>query len=515
MEILDIKDLSFSYAGSAGKALEGVTFSVAEGEFVCVCGPTGGGKSTLLRILKKELCPRGELSGQIRELNKDISDLTDKESAGLVAFVAQRPEEQTVTDRVGSELCFCSENLGIKENEAMPKIAEMSALFGFDGMFDKETATLSGGQKQLLCLASALVTRPKLLLLDEPTSRLDPVSRETFISMLAAINEKLGVTVVISEHNTAGLLKFADKLILLENGKMTACGEPREVLSKEPSQAALSDMPPSVRLHYRLGGDGAVPLSVKEGRAAFADAAPAEYENTGPDGETVIEFDNVYFRYERDSEDVLRGVSMKLRKGGVYFLTGGNGSGKTTLLSCAAGLKKPYSGSVKLFSKKLNKYTKEELYKKIALLTQDVYSVFLHDKVKDEFKDCNISNLPFDVTAFADRHPYDLSGGEAQLVALCRVLCGKPEVLLLDEPTKGLDAEYKNKFANIIKDLAKNGVTVLVVSHDTELAAMCADVCFMIFGGRIVSAQPTAEFIKNNSLYTTDFCRMTGGKIII
>ena len=513
--MLDIKDLTFRYAGSSGQALGGVTFSVKAGEFVCVCGPTGGGKSTLLRILKKELCPRGELSGQIRELNKDISELTDRESAEKVAFVAQRPEEQTVTDRVSSELCFSAENLGIKESEAMPKVAEISALFGLDALYSAETASLSGGQKQLLCLASVLVTQPKLLLLDEPTSRLDPVSRETFISMLAAINEKLGVTVVISEHNTAGLLKYADKLLLLEDGKMTAFGPVREVLSKEPSAAVLSDMPPSVRLHYRLGAAGAVPLSVKEGRTAFADAAPVTYENTEPEGETALQFDNVWFRYGRDAEDVLRGASLQLKKGGVYFLMGANGSGKSTLLSCAAGLRRPYSGAVKLFSKKLGKYTREELYKNVALLTQDVYSVFLHDSVRAEFKGFDTADLPFDVTPLFDRHPYDLSGGEAQLVALCRVLCVRPQILLLDEPTKGLDSVCKKRFANIIKTLAAGGMTVLIVSHDTELAAMCADTCAMMFQGRIVGIQPTAEFIKNNSLYTTDFSRMTDGKIII
>ncbi len=517
MEILDIKDLTFSYAGSEKNALENVSFAVNEGEFVCVCGPTGGGKSTLLRLLKKELAPKGETGGSVRELGKDISDVSERESAALIAFVAQRPEEQTVTDRVCTELWFSSENLGVKENDAMPRVAEISALFGLDALYDTPTNELSGGQKQLLCLASVLVTRPRLLLLDEPTSRLDPVSRETFVSMLSAINEKLGVTVVISEHNTAGLLKYADKMLVLEDGKMTAFGKPEDVLSARPSPAVLSDMPPSVRLHYRLGREGDnIPLSVKEGREAFSSVEAVDYAGKDLSGaDTALEFDNVYFRYGRDSKDVLSGVSLSMKKGGVYFLLGSNGSGKSTLLSCAAGLLRPYSGSVKLFSKKLKNYQNDELYKKIALLTQDVYNVFLHDTVREEFKGYDITSLPFDVSAFADRHPYDLSGGEAQLTALCRILCKSPEIILLDEPTKGLDAEYKKKFSDIIGKLAGGGMTVLIVSHDTELAAELADECFMIFGGRIVSAKKTADFIRSNSLYTTDFCRMTDGKIII
>ena len=514
MEILTVKDLSFTYKNAADPALENVSFSVEAGQFVTICGPTGGGKSTLLRLIKRELSPAGTLKGTVLFDGVPLSSLTDRQSAERIGCVVQRPEEQIVSDRVGGELFFGAESLGYSREKAFRRVAEISDLFGFSDLFGKRTDELSGGQKQLLALASALVTSPGLLLLDEPTSRLDPVASADFISMLHRINEELGVTVMIAEHSTSGLLRYSDRLMFIEDGRMTAFGAPRDVLSLKPSEKVLPDMPAPVREHWKNGGKGECPLTVKEGRGLFTydsrDKAPVkEY------GDPALECSGLYFRYGRGSQDILKGVDLTVREGEIRFIFGGNGCGKTTLLNCAAGIERPYSGSVRVFGRKLSSYKNGELYSgNLSMLCQDAVSVFTHDTVGESFKGADLSSLPYDISGLLPRHPYDLSGGELQIAALCRVLVTSPRLLLLDEPTKGMDAAAKEVFANVLRGLAGKGVAVVTVSHDTELAAMCADTCSMMFSGGIVCTGDVRDFMRGNAFYTTDLCRMSGGAVI-
>ena len=513
MEILNVKDLSFTYAKSGRPALQGVSFSVLPGEFVTVCGPTGGGKSTLLRLLKKEIAPRGELTGEILYDGKPLYDLTARRSAELIGCVVQHPEEQIVADRVGGELFFGPQSLGYDREKAFRRVSEVSAFFGLSEKLSDKTAELSGGQKQLLALASVLVTSPGLILLDEPTSRLDPVASADFISMLSRINRQLGVTVVVAEHNTSLLLECTDKLMLLEDGRLTAYGTPEEVLSKKPSDRVLSDMPAPVRMFYKEETGGRCPLTVKEGRALFYNKeTEKDDEPTNGRAPAALSLKNVYFRYKRDSKDVLKGADLSVKEGEIRFLFGGNGSGKTTLLRCAAGLSLPYSGKVTVLGKKPSGYKNGQLYSGcVSMLCQDAAAVFTHETVGDEFKGADLSGMPYDITPFFDRHPYDLSGGELQAAALCRVLLQKPRVLLLDEPTKGMDAAAKAAFAAALKKLSEEGVACVVASHDTELAASCAHTCSLLFNGEVVCTCGVKSFMRENSFYTTDVCRMTGG----
>ena len=515
MEILTAKDLSFTYAKSDKPALENVSFSVSEGQFVTVCGPTGSGKSTLLRLIKKELTPKGKTSGQLLYRGKPLSELSERQNAEQIGIVVQHPEEQIVSDRVSGELFFGAESLGYPREKAYRRVAEVASFFNLTDRFSDKTAELSGGQKQLLALASVLVTSPGLILLDEPTSRLDPVAAADFISMLARINRQLGVTVIIAEHNTSLLLEYTDVLMFMEDGKLTACGSPGTVLSKKPSGRVLSDMPAPVRLFFEKETGGKCPLTVKEGRLLFSDIEEDEKEKAEIKGEAALELKNVYYRYKRDSKDILKGVDLAVKRGEIRFIFGGNGCGKTTLLHCCAGLLRPYSGKLEIFGKKVPSYKNGELYTGcVSMLCQDAHTVFTHEKIGDEFKGVDIKTLPYDVSPLFDRHPYDVSGGELQMAAFCRVLSSKPRLLLLDEPTKAMDAAVKKIFTDVLFDLKEQGVSVVIASHDTELAANCADTCSMMFNGNIVCTCETGDFMRENSFYTTDRCRMTKGKLI-
>ena len=514
MEIIAAKDLSFTYAGAASPALSGVSFTVSKGEFFTVCGPTGGGKSTLLRLMKKELIPKGDMTGSLLFCGRPVSEIDDRYSAGSIGCVVQRPEEQIVTDRVGGELFFGAESLGYPRQKAFRGVCEAASFFGFSDLLDKKTAELSGGQKQLLALASVLVTSPELIILDEPTSRLDPVAAADFISMLSRINRQLGITVIIAEHNTSLLLEYTDTLMFMEGGRVTGCGSPSELLSKKPSETVLSDMPAQVRMFFKYGGERC-PLTVKEARRMFSGPDKNEETPAVLSKKNALHLRNVFFRYRRDSKDILKGADLSVSEGEIRFIFGGNGSGKSTLLHLCAGLYTPYSGKVEIFGRKPSSYKNGELYRGcVSMLCQDALAVFTHESVGEEFKGCDISALPYDITGFSDRHPYDLSGGELQTAAFCRVLVTEPRLLLLDEPTKGMDASAKARFARVLKELKERGAAIVVSSHDTELAALCADTCSMLFDGEIVCTEPTCDFMRGNMFYTTDTCRITDGKLI-
>ena len=520
MEILAVRDLTFTYPNCSAAAVKNVSFSLQRGEMAVLCGATGSGKSTLLRLLKRELAPLGETNGIIMFSGKELSQLDSKTSASAVGFVMQRPEQQIVTDKVWHELAFGLENLGTPPDEISRRIAEMASYFGIGGWYDKDVAELSGGQKQLLNLAAVLVMQPELLILDEPTAQLDPIAAADFIATLKRLCCDFSLTIIIAEHRLEDVVPICDKLLVMDNGELIASDEPRQVisqLSRRPD--IICGMPAASRLHAKLSGSESCPLTVREGRF-FIESNYCNSTRGLPQAEcshsavTALEFKDVFFRYERSGKDILDGLSFKVYEGEIFCILGGNGSGKTTALSTAAALLKAYSGSIKVFGKKLKDYKKRSLYREcLAMLPQDVQTVFLRNSVREELEECGavLSELPYDISHLLDKHPYDLSGGEQQLVALAKVLAAKPKLLLLDEPTKGLDAAAKNGIISVIRSLKERGVTVAIVTHDVEFAAVCADRCAMFFGGRIVSVGTPNEFFSRNNFYTTAISRMTRG----
>lgn len=530
MEILHIENLNFRYPKAEKDTLHNISLNIGQGDFTVICGATGCGKTTLLKLIKNELAPAGEKSGEILYNGKSIDSLSLRESACAIGFVGQNPDNQIVTDKVWHELSFGLENLGVPQNVIRRRVGEMASYFGIQDWFRKKTDELSGGQKQLLNLASVMVMQPKVLILDEPTSQLDPIAAADFIATLKKLNTEFGITVLLVEHRLEDVFPIADKVLLMENGCVLLYDSPRAVgknLKKiNPEHPMLKGLPSAVRLYNLLSSDEVCPLTVKEGQEFFrrnfkrnidfSDGDKSEYSDKT---DTAIELKNVWFRYERDLPDILRGVNLKADRGETICILGGNGTGKTTMLNVISGLNKPYRGKIKIDGKKIKDYKGNSLYrKKLAYLPQNPQTVFLKDTVsgdleemlkameyKKEEREEKIRDISekLGITDLLTKHPYDLSGGEQQKCALAKMLFSEPTILLLDEPTKGLDAFSKSSLLNVLKKLKSDGITVVMVTHDVEFAAVGADRCALFFDGEIVSSDAPNSFFAENNFYTT------------
>lgn len=520
MALLEVAHISFTYPQEKEPVLQEVSFSVEEGEMIVLCGATGCGKSTLLRLIKREISPLGNKSGRILIDGREMDDFGERESACLVGYVMQNPEHQIVTDRVWHEMAFGLENLGLAQQDIARRVAEMAAYFGIADWFDRPTASLSGGQKQLLNLAAVMVMQPKMLILDEPTAQLDPISASEFLATIGRLHREMGLTVIMAEHRLEEAIPLCNRLLVMERGRLIADAPPREAAAQlAGKKALLCAMPAAVRLFHALGAKGECPLDVREGRRfvregygnAIASLPPEEQKS---ERSAALAFERVSFCYSRQAQDVLRDLSFTVREGEICAILGANGSGKTTMLRAAAGLVRPYAGEVRVFGRRLREYRGGSLYQGcVAMLPQDVQSVFLCNTVQEELEEANAAAemLPVDLSPLMQRHPYDLSGGEQQLVALCKVLAAGPKLLLMDEPTKGVDAAAKERLAGLMRTLQAQGMTIVVVTHDVEFAAQCADRCAMFFRGGIVSRGTPRTFFGGNSFYTTAVSRMTRG----
>ena len=394
MEILAVKNLSFSYPDAASPALENISFSVSEGEFIVLCGESGCGKTTLLRLLKRELAPAGKISGEISLFDKPQSELDERASASEIGYVMQNPETQIVTDKVWHELAFGMEGLGFESEKIRIRAGEMAGYFGIDSWFRADTASLSGGQKQLLSLASVMALSPRLLLLDEPTAQLDPVAASDFISDIYRLNRDLGVTVIIAEHRLEELLPIADRAAVMEDGRIVSFDSPRAVCNALGSRPISAGFPAASRISAALADSGKSPLTVREGRRFLSSldirrgaSVPADKPSDG-ESENAVEMKNVWFRYERNTPDILRGLNLSLKRGEIFSLLGGNGAGKTTVLKVLSGIEKPYRGKIKLLGKNIKDYRGNELhFHNVALLPQNVRDVFLRDTVESDLRD--------------------------------------------------------------------------------------------------------------------------------
>ncbi|MGM9605691.1 MAG: ABC transporter ATP-binding protein [Faecousia sp.] len=521
-----IQDLSFSYPGAAAPALTGVNLTVAAGEYVLLCGASGSGKTTLLRHLKTVLTPHGDRSGSVLLNGIPLEQIPQREQAAKIAFVMQDPEDQIVTDKVWHELAFGLENLGCDQKTMRLRVAEMASFFGIQDWFHREVAELSGGQKQLLNLASIMAMQPEVLILDEPTSQLDPIAASDFLNTLKKINQELGTTILITEHRTEDVFPAADRVIVMEHGRITAAGEPREVaraLYRTHSQM-FSALPAPVRVFYEAKSTGDCPLTVREGRSWLSGRFPQPPKITAlppqpafPTGKVpALEVKEGWFRYEKNGPDILRGLHMAVPQGSFFAIVGGNGTGKSTALKAVCGICKLYRGSVRLFGKELGAY-KGKLYQKcLAMLPQDPKSLFVKQTLQADLEEMGASAEKIteiaplcQIEPLLCSHPADLSGGEIQRAALAKVLLSQPKLLLLDEPTKGLDSFFKQSFAAILKNLCRQGITVVMVSHDVAFCAEHADLVSMFFDGQLLTTDTPRRFFGSNSFYTTAANRMS------
>lgn len=565
MNCIEIEKFSFLYPQQTVPALAGVDMTVEEGSFVVLCGKSGCGKSTLLRQMKTVLASHGQKSGCIRYFGTELEEVDERTQSAEIGYVLQNPDNQIVTDKVWHELAFGLESLGYDSATIRLRVAEMASYFGIQAWFLRNVNELSGGQKQLLNLASVMAMHPRLLILDEPTSQLDPIAASDFLETVRKINRDVGTTVILTEHRLEDVIPWADQVYVMDGGRMIADGTPSEIgrKLKELGHDMFLSMPTPMQVYAGVESSRECPLTVRQGRRWLEKeledlqlkAAECE-ENKGGNGretesvhheaESVrkkthvssekeipeIRLRDIWFRYERELPDVVKGLSLDVKKREIFALVGGNGTGKSTTMNLIARIRHPYRGKIWLEGKSIDKYTDNELYHGfLGVMPQNPQSLFVKKTVRDDLYEMIDGKKEKRSDAFSiemskrdaiagivsltklenllDRHPYDLSGGEQQRLALAKVLLLRPRILLMDEPTKGIDNHYKQELGEILRKLTEHGVTILLISHDVEFCAQYADRVGLFFEGNVVTNKPAKEFFAGNSFYTTAANRMS------
>lgn len=556
--IVEINNFSFAYPGE-GKSIKNISFSIEEGSLNVLCGKSGCGKSTLLRQLKSVLAPHGEKSGEILYRGKSLDEVDNRTQSSEIGFVLQNPENQIVTDKVWHELAFGLESLGYDTPTIRLRVAEMASYFGIHNWFMKNIEELSGGQKQILNLAAIMAMHPSLLILDEPTSQLDPIAASDFLETVKKINRDIGTTVILTEHRLQDVIPWADHVFVMDKGELLTDGTPGEIGKKlkEKDHGMFLSMPVPMQIFMETDTNEECPLTVSAGRRWISRILDGKEivtpqtvrQKNGQDASEqiktgilqsgrkknrtvpAIHMEDVWFRYEKNSPDIVRGLSLRVEQGEFYALVGGNGTGKSTALSLLGRVRQPYRGKILLNGKDIRKYSDMELYRGyLGVLPQNPQSMFVKKTVKEDLyamiggkKDRKSDEYSIDMKKaeaiegivsltnlerLLQRHPYDLSGGEQQRLALAKVLLLRPRLLLMDEPTKGLDAEYKEELGKVLKKLQEHGITIFMISHDVEFVAEYADRVGLFFDGYEVTSKPAKEFFAGNNFYTTAANRM-------
>ena len=533
METIKIENLKFKFPEASEWTLENVNLTVKEGEFIVICGPSGCGKTTLLKLLKNELAPAGTREGDIYYNKTSLADWDKKTLIEEIGFVSQDPENQIVMDEVMQEIVFGLENLGYSNFEMRKRVAEMVNFFGMEDLLTLKPSELSGGQKQMLNLLSTLLLKPKVLLLDEPTSQLDPIAARELLSTLERLNQEMGITIILVEHRLEQLFSSADRILFMEQGTISYGGTSRQVIEElyaQENNKLIPYLPSLARLYMETSKTierERIPLTVKESRewiSSLPEPAALNSEKnklpTVPNKEVAVSLQDVFFQYRKDSPLILKKLSLKIATGDFFALVGGNGSGKTTALKACIGSIKPQRGKVLLRGENIHKSRDKNRFEGVAYLPQNPRTYFVHDTIEKEMQEAvirhkvadgelKIADLlqTFGIAHLKERHPYDCSGGETQKAALACMLIASPEILLIDEPTKGLDSVSKEELSDLLQQLHTSGITIIMVTHDIEFAAKNAKTSAMIFNGEITVTGTPAELFKGNYFYTTSINR--------
>lgn len=535
MELLAIENVSFGFPDEGVKVLQNIDLRVKEGEFIVLCGASGCGKTTLLRLLKKEIAPVGNRTGEIRYGGKLVEEWDDRTLIEEIGLVSQDPDNQIVMDEVMQEIVFGLENLGYSNFEMRKRVAEMVHFFGMEGLLRLKPSELSGGQKQMLNLLSVLLLKPRVLLLDEPTSQLDPIAAKDLIIMLERLNKEMGMTIILVEHRLEELFGVADRVLMMESGEIIYDGSSKEIiyqLYRNKDERFIPYVPSISKLYMEREYSPEIkdiPLTVKESKEWLAtkpktlDDEPSEgLDAINPSDAPLLAVKDVYFQYEKKGAMILKSLSLHIHKGEFFALVGGNGSGKTTALKACIGSIKPQRGTARYHGKETSKLKGKELYERIAYLPQNPRTYFIHDTIEKEMtaavdlhkvgngseKITELLNI-LNIAHLRDRHPHDCSGGEIQRAALACMLISSPEMLFIDEPTKGLDPISKTRFSEVLSKLHQEGLTIMMVTHDIEFAALNAKRCAMMFDGEITVDGTPKQLFKGNYFYTTAINRAT------
>lgn len=526
--VIQFRDVTFRYPDSERPVVQRVSLEIQEGEFVLVIGPSGSGKSTLLRAMNG-LVPHfsgGSIAGRISVAGWDPIALGPHRMSRVVGLVQQDPESQFVVDTVEDELAFGMENQGLPTLLMRRRIEEVLDQLGIAHLRQRRISTLSAGEKQRVAIGSVLTLQPRVLVLDEPTSQLDPQAADEVLTILRHLNTDLGLTIVLSEHRLERVVQFADSVLYLPSlREQPVMGTPRQVLPQVPFA------PPLIQLAKTCGWDP-LPLTIKEAKPFAAEMQPSLQPHLSigqePNSEqTCVEVQDVWYSYNgshstgRNGREALRGISLRVSKGELIALMGRNGSGKTTLLKHLVGLLHPTRGRVQVHGLDTREATVEALIRHVGYVPQDPSSLLFADTVRQELEFTRHAHgLPptgiegwleaLHLGGLGQRYPRDLSVGERQRVALAAILVAEPSTLLLDEPTRGLDPFEKATLSRFLQAQTRSGRTVIMATHDVELAAECAHRVIILSEGQVVVDGPTREVMSQSLAFAPQVGKLFG-----
>ncbi len=538
--MIKIQNLTFSYAGSLEPVLKEINLTITDGEFVLLSGSSGSGKSSLVRCLNG-LIPHfygGRISGTVEVEGLVTINYSTAKLAIRVGLVFQDPENQLVTTDVEREIAFGLENLGLPRTEISKRLEEALDTVGIASLRYRSLHELSGGEKQKVAIASVLALKPQILVLDEPTSELDPQGAEDVLGIISRLNDELGLTVILVEHRLDRVIHLVDRLIVLDQGRIVADGQPAKIMRSqyEKLDKIGFGFPPLITLTQKLIKAGhqvnGLPLTVKEARTvleAFFRAVKKPSSrinkkiNKKPPGIPAIEVEKLWFAYQKEPM-VLKGIDLRLCQGEFIAVMGRNASGKTTLVKHFNGLLKPGKGKVLVNGQDIKKLTVAELARQVGYVFQNPNDHLFADTVEEEIaftlKSLGFENIAtrvnntlqrFNLTPYKKQYPRFLSGGEKQRVALASVLVAEPKVLILDEPTRGMDHGLKTSLMQFLKEYRQHGNTVIVVTHDVEMAAAHAERIILLSEGKVVVDGHKKEVLSRALLFSPQVNRILQG----
>lgn len=526
--MIKLHDFTFTYNGTAQPALQNVALTIEDGEFILITGASGGGKSTLCRCFNG-LVPHfygGTISGRAEVQGMDILTTPPKELATKVGMVFQDPENQLVTTDVEREIAFGLENLGFPVNLIARRIEEALDTAGIANLRTRKHHELSGGEKQKVVIASVLALHPEVLVLDEPTSELDPQSAEEVLRLLERLNDELGITVILIEHRLDRVVHLVDRVLVMNEGSIQTNGRPREVMNIGDLGSGI---PPVIRLMQRLRAKGLklskLPLTVKEARLelqkVLRNINRSELSDDRLDIKPILKVDKLWFSY--GDRAALRDIKMTINKGELTAIMGRNASGKTTLVKHLNGLLKPSKGRVIIDGIDTRQCSVAELSRQVGYVFQNPNDHLFADTVEEEvafslrnqgLEEVQI-NKPveqilnqFRLARYRQSYPRNLSGGEKQRLALASVLVTRPKIIILDEPTRGMDYALKLELIGFLTDYCKRGNSVIMVTHDVEIVAERADRVILLSEGRVVVDGSKREVLSKALLFSPQINRL-------
>lgn len=533
-QLIQIQDLTFTYPAQQQPVLKDINLTVNHGDFIVIAGDTGSGKTTLLNHLKKELIPAGEMTGDVLINGKPIKALSQLDSAQTVGYVAQNPQTQPIMSTVIEELAFPLENVGCPSNEIERRIAELSNYLGLDQLLDRQISELSGGQLQLVNLASVLILRPKIILLDEPTSQLDPLTTQHFFEVLRRVHEELGITIILSEHHLSIALSLANRMLLIQHQTITFDGPPTEGIKLMGNDERLGYFIPPVSQVFLAGKRHLddLPISVAAGQRAirkdrihFKPTTALTQSPIQQPANVILKAKNIQFSFDRQ-KNIVDHLDLNVHQGDWLAIIGKNGAGKSTLLNLLTGLRTPQHGKVYFNQKVVWKIPTPQRIKSLSFLSQTPTLQFrsgsVYEQLTIQARELALDHPQARINAIVDQlklqsilkhNPFDISGGQQQLLGLAIALLAKPTLLILDEPTKGLDPFTKNFVGDILKQVQQAGTTIVMASHDMGFCATFADHCAFMFDGHINTFLPTRDFFTHNFFFTTSINRLVRNQV--